>query len=98
MMYQYYVVIVLSLRLLKDLACDTNMVELHLKYVVVLWLAVLMSVKWKDDYILIRLGSELWLAVDRTPHSPRRTLHVGFATPLIALFQFPYDNEKLLRK
>ena len=54
--------------------------------------------EWEEEAIILRLDPELRLAVDRTPHSPRRMTLVGFATPLIALFQFPYDNEKLLRK
>ena len=57
-----------------------------------------MLVKWKEDSIFLRMDPELWLVVDRTPYSPRHRLPVGFATPLITLFQFPYDNEKLLRK
>ena len=65
---------------------------------VVIWLAVQISVEWEEESIFLRLGPEMWRAVDRTTYLPRRTTPAGFATPLIALFQFPYDNEKLLRK
>ena len=51
-----------------------------------------------EEAILLRLGPELRLAGDRTPHSPRRRTPVGFVTPLIVPSPFRYDTEKLLRK
>ena len=68
--------------MLQNIAYDVEMVEVCLDWVVILWLADQISVEWEEESILLRLCSELRLAVDRTP----RMMHVDFATPLIVLF------------
>ena len=47
-----------------------------------------MSVEWEEEAIFLRLGPELQLVVDRTPHLPRHMMPMGLQPRWLHCFSF----------